>query len=38
MKMYIYFICMGPEVKSHFHITGFTLSLALKQRLEATQK
>ena len=24
--------------KKHFHINGFALSLALKQRLEATQK
>ena len=30
------FICM--RIKKHFHINGFTLSLALKQRLEATGK
>ena len=30
------FICMRLE--NHFHINGFTLSLALKQRLEATGK
>ena len=29
-------ICMG--IKYHFEINGFTLSLALKQRLEATRK
>ena len=28
------FICM--RVKNHFHVNGFALSLALKQRLEAT--
>ena len=30
------FICM--RIKNHSHINGFTLSLALKQRLEATWK
>ena len=30
------FICM--RIKNHFHINGFALSLALKQRLEATWK
>ena len=29
------FICMR---KNHFHINGFTLSLALKERREATRK
>ena len=29
-------ICM--RINNHFHINGFALSLALKQRLEATQK
>ena len=29
-------ICMG--IKNHFEVNGFTLSLALKQRLEATWK
>ena len=28
------FICM--RIKNHFHINGFALSLALKQRLEGT--
>ena len=26
------------RMKKDFHVNGFTLSLALKQRLEATQK
>ena len=26
------------EIRNHFHITGFVLSLAVKQRLEATRK
>ena len=26
------------RIKNHFHINGFALSLALKQRLEATGK
>ena len=26
------------RIKNHFHINGFALSLALKERLEATQK
>ena len=30
------YICM--RIKEHFHINGFGLSLALKQRLGATQK
>ena len=30
------FICM--RIKNHFHINGFTLSLALEQKLEATGK
>ena len=30
------FICM--RIKNYFHINGFTLSLALKQRLESTWK
>ena len=30
------FICM--RIKNHFHINGFGLSLALKQRLERTRK
>ena len=30
------YICM--RIKEHFHINGFALSLALKQRLGATQK
>ena len=30
------FICM--RIKNHFHINGVELSLALKQRLEATRK
>ena len=30
------FTCM--RIKNHFHINGFTLTLALKQRLEATWK
>ena len=30
------FICI--RIKKHFHINGFALSLALKQRLGATRK
>ena len=30
------FICI--RIKNHFHINGFALSLALKQRLGATRK
>ena len=29
------FICM--RIKNHFHINGFALTLALKQRVEATR-
>ena len=32
----INFICM--RIKNHFHINGFARSLALEQRIEATQK
>ena len=30
------FICL--TISNHFHVNGFALSLALKQRLEATRK
>ena len=30
--------CICMRMKNHFHISGFALSLALKQRLVATPK
>ena len=37
LTMEMNYICVRIK-KKHFHINGFALSLALKRRLEATQK